>query len=96
MRSTDSRPSVELDAADLRCAHPFSTEVILGLFRIGVLVLHDLGALQLKGCGHLTQEQQAECDVLVFAGIHQAAHLVGCVEKGLLIFILPPSVVSEQ
>jgi hypothetical protein len=59
-------------------------EVFLGIFGVGVVLGFKLDALQIERSGDVAQEEKAEGDMLVFASVHGAAHLVGGGEQGFL------------
>ena len=58
--------------------------VFLGVFGVDHVVLQEFLLLGVKGGRDIAQEDQAKGDMLVFAGVHGAAHLVGSGKEGFL------------
>ena len=58
--------------------------VFVAVFGVGAFFLHQRGVLFLERVGDVFEKNQAEDDVLVFAGIHVAAELFSGGPKGRL------------
>jgi hypothetical protein len=61
-------------------------QIFLGVLGVRELLLQEFGPLEFKGSRNVAQEEEAQRDVLVLAGVHRAAHLVGRVKEGFFDF----------